>query len=78
MPLEIDSMDLAAGSEQFTDRFSADQWAEHIQTPILNSIDPTIGLELRGHIYDASTPYPQSTGSVPSSDDTDWDRCTQT
>lgn len=84
MPLEIDSMDLASGSEvnifqhlqQFTDRFSADQWDEHIQPPILNPGDPTTGLEVRDHIYDTSTPYPQSMGSVPSSDDTEFETIT--
>lgn len=80
MPLEIDSMDLAAVPEvtifqdfqQLTDRFSADKWADHIEPPILNSRDLTIGLEVRDYIYNTSVSYPLSIGSVPASDDTDF------
>ncbi|KAL2701629.1 hypothetical protein AAEP93_005927 [Penicillium crustosum] len=70
MPLEIDSMDLAAVPEvtifqdfqQLTDRFSADKWADHIEPPILNSRDLTIGLEARDYIYNTSVSYPLSIG----------------
>lgn len=62
--------------QQFTNRFSTDQWTEHLQTPIMNSRDPTIGHGVLDQIYDNSNPYPQNMGLDPSSDDTEFETST--
>ncbi|KAJ5588021.1 hypothetical protein N7537_010699 [Penicillium hordei] len=88
MPLENEngghySMNMTASPEanifqdfqQFTNRFSADEWTEHLQTPVMNSRDPTIGHGVLDQIYDSSNPYPQNMGLDPS-DDTEFETST--